>query len=360
MKNTFPYVEHYIEFLGGYRDASGALYGLFNQQQPPINLARYDVNIVESLACQTSETKLGYTDRQAELARKLVSKYKKQLSNLPTPIIAPGLDENLDYRMPIRQIDRRRRVFIEQDKFILKFPFDSELINALKKQLKEGQGTGKWNDEEKTWALGMTESTLNWILAVKDIYNFETSEDLDKLAQAMLERERTAYKLELKLVNDELVITNAATSLIEYINENLGGLDLNNLVRLVDYSSVLGYSVDTSLVERLNIDKEFIPWLVNKTIKLDKDLEEAQALDKVIEYARLTNRLPVYLYQGQTKIKKNTDGKDLVYLDRDSEATIEPRLLVTTTTFMIGHKRARWLQSAEKIAIINNASHTTD
>lgn len=360
MKNTFSYVEDYIEFMGGYRDAGGTLYGLFDQRQPPISLARYDVKLITSLASQTSESCIGYTDRQAELARRLVSKYKKQLANLPTPIIAPTLEEHLGFRMSLRRIDRRRRVYVEQDKFILKFPFDSELINSLKKQLKEGQGSGHWDNQNKTWALGMTESTLNWIMAVKDHHNVEISDDVEKLAQAMLAREQSDYRIELVLDNDTLSITNAASSLLDYIEHKLGGLQLDNLVKLVDNSSVLGYTVSQEILSRLNINNKYHNWLIKKQIKLDTNLEEAQTLDNVIEYARLTDRLPVYLYQGQNLAKKPSDNPDLVYLDRDSDPTIEPRLLVTTTTFMIGHKRARWLQSAEKIAIINNASNTTD
>lgn len=360
MKTTFSYVEDYIEFLGGYRDAVGTLYGLFNQTPPPINLARYDVNLVTSLACQTSESRISYTDRQAELARRIVSKYRKQLGNLPTPVVAPTLDEPLSFRMPIRQIDRRRRVYLEDGKFVLKFPFDSELINALKKQLKEGQGSGKWNEDDKTWSLGITESTLNWILAVKDLYTIEISDDIQALAQALLLCEQTPYQIELELQDQKLVITNAAASLLDYVEQKLGGLSLDNLVKLVDNSSVLGYTVSNDIMQRLNIDSDIKNWLVSKQIKLEKNLEEEQALDKVIEYARLTDRLPVYLYRGQSKVKLENNREHLVYLDRDSDPKLEPRLLVTTTAFMIGHKRARWLQSAEKIAIINNASDTTD
>jgi hypothetical protein len=360
MKTTFSYVEDYIEFLGGYRDAAGTLYGLFNQTQPPINLARYDVNLVTSLASQTSESRISYTDRQAEIARRIVSKYKKQLGNLPTPVVAPTIDEPLGFRMSIRQIDRRRRVYLEDNKFILKFPFDSELINALKKHLKDGQGSGKWNEDDKTWSLGITESTLNWLLAVKETYNIEISDDIQVLAQSLLKCEQISYKIELILQDQKLVITNAAASLLEYIEQKLGGLSLDNLIKLVDNSSILGYTVSDELLQRLNIDSDIKNWLVNKQIKLEKSLEEEQALDKVIEYARLTDRLPVYLYQGQSRIRIENNNEQLIYLDRDSDPKLEPRLLVTTTAFMIGHKRARWLQSAEKIAIINNASDTTN
>jgi uncharacterized protein YgfB (UPF0149 family) len=360
MKNTFDYVEHYIEFLGGYRDANGGLYGLFGQTKPPVNLARYDVNIINSLAAQTAETHLGYTDKQADLARRLVSKYRRQLSNLPTPVLAPELSEPLSFRLQIRQIDRRRLVYIEDSKFAVKFPFDSDLINSLKKQLKEGQGSGKWNNSDKTWNLAMTESTLNWLMAVEKPFKLELSDEVKKMAQQLLDSENQTYKIELTLKDQELEITNAASGLLEYIKDHFGGLGMENLTTLVDNSSVLGYTVNPAVLDKLNIDKEFTPWLLKRMFNIDGDLEEEHTLDKVIEYARLTNRLPVYLYQGQTKYNIKNDLNEIVYLDRDTDPDVKPRLLVTTTTFMIGHKRARWLQSAEKIVILNNASNTTD
>ena len=48
MKPTFDYVEDYMEFIGGWRDASGKLRGLFDTVPSPISLARYDVKVVES------------------------------------------------------------------------------------------------------------------------------------------------------------------------------------------------------------------------------------------------------------------------------------------------------------------------
>ena len=206
----------------------------------------------------------------------------------------------------------------------------------------------------------MTESTLNWIMVAQDHFNLEVSDDVKQLGQQMLDSEQQTYKIELTLSDQQPTINNAATSLLDYVETSLGGLSMDNLVRLVDNSSVLGYTVNETILDRLNTNKEFLPWMLKKQFKLTKALDETQALDKVIEYARLTDRLPVYLYQGQTKASVTNTNPDIVYLDSDSDPTIRPKLLVTTTTFMIGHKRARWLQSAEKVAIINNASDTTD
>ena len=203
---------------------------------------------------------------------------------------------------------------------------------------------------------------MNWLMVVQEPFKLELSDEVKKLAEQLISTEQNSYKIELTFASDhKLEIKNAAPSLVEYIQDNLGGLNDQNLITLVDNSSVLGYTVDDKVLAHLNTNKEFVPWLIKRQFKLSKKLDEEQALDKVIEYARLTNRLPVYLYQGQTLLSRDTNkNPDIVYLDRNSDPEIQPKLLVTTTTFMIGHKRARWLQTAEKIAIINNASDTPD
>jgi hypothetical protein len=75
----FSSVEDYIEVINGDRDATtGRLYGLFDSRPPIINLARYDVQILDSMS-QATQSGRSLTDKQADLAVKIVLKYRKQL-----------------------------------------------------------------------------------------------------------------------------------------------------------------------------------------------------------------------------------------------------------------------------------------
>ena len=72
-------------------------------------------------------------------------------------------------------------------------------------------------------------------------------------------------------------------------------------------------------------------------------------MDQIVEYAKLVNRLPVYVYE--TGIPK-ADTQDIVYLSRSNALDIKPKLLVSLSSLMIGSKKESWRNSAEKIIVI--------
>lgn len=344
---TFTYIEEYVEFIGGYRDSSGKKLGLFSQVPSPLSLARYDVSIVSSLACQTAEDNKSYTDKQSLLAVKLVDKYRKQLANLKTPIFLPEKAESLPFKLGIRQVDRSKKVYLDDNKFVVKFPYDTKLIEIVKKQIREGYGLAKFDNEEKCWKMAMTEHMLNWIMAICPQNGFEIDGDVLELYNKMLEAEKQDFKIELDIVGDTPVISNAPNGLLEYIEEKLGGMSLDNLLLLVDNSEVLGYTISDAVKEAVKIQyPEFEKLIRKRKVNLKKDVD---ALAKVVEYARSVNRLPIHVYETGLP-KKSTD--EIIYLNRGLGYEVSPKLLVTTTSLMIGSRKESWLTNSEKIVII--------
>lgn len=72
-------------------------------------------------------------------------------------------------------------------------------------------------------------------------------------------------------------------------------------------------------------------------------------MEYLIGYAKLVNRLPVYVYE--TGIPK-ADTADIVYLTRSKSLDIKPKLLVSMSSLMIGSKKESWRNNAEKIMVI--------
>ena len=344
---TFKYVEDYIEFIAGYRDISGRQYGLFETVPSPISLARYDVKIIDSMAEQTIYHNKGYTDKQAELAIRLVEKYRKQFGQLKPPVILP---EKLDqFKYGIRQVDRTKRISIKDDKVVVKFPYDTKLIDLVRVQNRQGQGTGNFDQETKEWIMGLTESMINWAVTIGQSHNIEISDEVMAYYDKIIEQEKTEYKIELVRTDTGFAITNAAQSLIDYINEHHGGFGADNLVQLMDMSEVLGYTVEPSLHKDLfeQVDSPFMTLMVTRrkhTFKQDK-----VTLEQIVEYARKVNRLPVHVYE--TGLPK-TSTDEIVYLNRGFDANISPRLLVSKTALMVGTKKQAWIANAEKIFIL--------
>ena len=79
---TFDYVEDYLEVITGYRDlVTGKVTQSWSwTMNPIINLARYDVKVLESMTVSVAQSQ-PLTERQAELLCKIILKYERQLAN---------------------------------------------------------------------------------------------------------------------------------------------------------------------------------------------------------------------------------------------------------------------------------------
>lgn len=340
---TFEFVEDYIEYIGGYRTAAGKSLVFFEVTGTPLSLARYDVKIIDSLSIQTSELNRPYTDKQAELAVKIIKKYERQLNN--NNVFLP--DALTNYRFGLREVDRTKKLFIQKNKIILKFPYDTKLLPLVKRYSKESDGYAKFDYDAKYWILGFTEPMLNWSVSLARANNFEIDYQIEHLYERMLAVEQTNYKIELCEVDGRFTITNAASSLKDYVTEQLGGFSKDNLIRLLDNASVLGYTVDPALFSLLPTDlDQFKPLIANRQIKLSaKDWN----LNRIKQYAIMTDRLPMYAYDSKLDWKESDDVK---FINRSSNHDLVPKLLVTNTSMMIGPKKQSWLAKAEKIVIL--------
>ena len=117
---TYSHVEDYIELIAGYKDVNGrSKYSIFQLPESPISLARYDVKVLESFGEQCRNG-TAFTDRQAKLAVDLVVKYERQLFKLKVDITPVKVQPV--FRVPLREIDRTTRVWIEDDQIKMRFP----------------------------------------------------------------------------------------------------------------------------------------------------------------------------------------------------------------------------------------------
>lgn len=373
---TYNHVEDYLELLAGYHPTSviGTSLTTPTSKLLDVSLARYDVAIVESMA---QHTMFGgsLTDKQAELTVALILKYKRQFAKA-------GIDvspvEHPIFRKPIRFIDRTKRLEIENEILTLHFPYDKQLISDLNAFQKTSQGHAVFNHNDKVWRFGLTETNIYWLVSWARINNINVSPEVQKLYDLVAEAELTPYEIKLVQTENGLAIVNAADSLVEYINNNLGGFGLDNLVKLIDYAGVLGYTIDED-VRRFAFSK------YNSHLQIFGDCRQIyisptdNAMEAILEYAKAANRYPVCIYDpglgnefdfsqfSPTEILRcNYSGKldrsdydldnvKLVYANK-----IPPRwehpipLLVSTVEMMYGGKRMDWLNRAEKVIFLCN------
>lgn len=364
---TYQYVEDYLELLGGYDP--NTLSGLiFPNNSKKISLARYDIQIVESMSASTIMG-TALTDKQAELAVKLILKYRRQFANC-------GVDvrpcETPVYRMPPRKIDRSKLIYLDNDRIVVKFPYDSVMIKELQSYKNESQGYTKFDREDKVWYLGLTEQNVNWAVAWGKAMGFAIDPQVEAIFDLVIAAEQQSY--EIKLIKNSIgyEVTNAAPSLIEYINKHVGGFGLDNLVNLIDHSGVLEYDIDDAVIDQCL--SEYPAALVILGMQHNTHLVPSpENLNMIFDYAEITDRYPVCIYNPTlfdmdlSRFKE----EDIVYFDRNGKtktSDYDPYrvkvvyahkipttwnfpvpLMVTTFEMMYGGKRMDWTQRAEKI-----------
>jgi len=367
-----PHVEDYIEIIAGYRKPDGTQnYSIFTVGESPVSLARYDMKIIPSLAEQTLGQNKGYTDKQARLAADLVLKYERQLFKLGIdvePVRTP------QYRLPIREIDRSTRVWVETDTIKLKFPYDPELIDTVRTATKESKGQFKYNRDTRIHEAALTEWNLNWIHAFAQQHNFNIDVSVKDLMKLVLATEQTDFKIELQYANQGLTVANAEASLIDYVTDSLGGFALSNILTLCDHAPVLGYSVhkdiETDVIR--NFNTRFWSLCANRQLKVDTGTS-GNLIKDLIDYAELTCRFPIFVYEPDlsgrllaefTKffpdqivnftnksanniIDSNTK---IVYTSKIPKQPVERiPLMVSGAGMLYGGDRQMWIQAAEKV-----------
>ena len=377
---TFNHIEDYLEVLGGYREITAkglSPINIFGIAGSAVNLARYDVAIVQSMAAHTS---LGgsLTDRQSELAVKLVAKYQRQFATKGVDVL-PSV-QNPQFRTAPRVIDRSKSIDIVNGEVHVKFPYDKVMVPAVTAAAKQSKGRFVFDRELKLWRLGLTESNVNWAASFGAEYGFEVGQQVQQLMQLILECEQTNYRIELGTHNGVMTITNAEPSLLKYIDAHLGGLGAHNLIKLIDHAPVLGYTVHADITAA--IETEFDPIVCgvmqNKeshVMRLDPADSGQDLLESMAQYAELVNRWPICIYEpdasnrlrdsaarlfAASEILDTTDKKVTIPLDlvgikcvyfNKLKRSWKHRIpiLISTNAMLHGSEKQATLQVAEKV-----------
>ena len=205
----------------------------------PISLANYDVGFINN-AVRSINKGEGLSDRQRELTIKLVTKYTRQFKRLGIDVTE--IVQRPVFSSPLRQVDRTRHIDIEDDKIIIKFPYNKEMIrefNALSKKLRSLKTV--FDKPEKRYITEYNEYNLmaifNWSAKHKFEYA-DTFMDIQKKCKNILFK-RENHAIQLVVNNDSCTLNNAPTSLLEWWNENM-----NNKSRMDQIVTAANQNID--------------------------------------------------------------------------------------------------------------------
>jgi hypothetical protein len=375
---TYDHVEDYLEVIAGKRDLAGNASTspmLFWDAVPIVSLARYDVNFVDSVTDSTMQGR-PLTDKQAELACKLILKYRKQLHAKGVdvdPVLIPK------YRRTLRMIDRSCSLGLRGDQLELKFPYDVKMIEVIRDFLKQSQGGGVFDKNSKTWLIDRSEFNINYLVSWCRANNFHIDPTVQAWQDGIVAMESQPYAIELaRDATGRLTIANAEFSLLEYLQEQNIGFEESDLLRLADMSSVLGYEISNDL--RMELDATIGSDMSVLVTAKEYDIHgDTSLVERIYRYAQLVNRLPVVVYFSDPSQDLNmwqrVLGPDVVHVHRGRElpnfdahqviiTTLPVRdvgripMLVSHNGLMLGAEKMMMLQNSEKIIYFNQKLRT--
>lgn len=378
--NKFKHVEDYIEVINGDRNpTTGVPYGVFDGTDVIISLARYDVKVINSMS-QSTLAGVGLTDRQAELAVKIILKYQRQLESVNidvSPVNTPI------FRIPLRFVDRSESLTLNQEtnKLELKFPYNTTHIDTIRSLAKQSAGQWAFNIDRKVWVIALTELNLIAAYTFASLNKFAIDPEVKRLVDMVEQVESTPYAIQLVKHGEGYTIENAEQSLIDYVENECGGFTSDNLLRLVDVAPMLGFVVPETLLYSV-IDHSKSNWkqtreLLSKLRVTFPPSFDEESVSSVIEYARMTNRYPIYVYEPDMSrnaytalvapyfsenevltvetLNKSVDWADseqpkVVYFTKFGSEWSRPiPLLISTHGMMYGAGRILMLQKAKKV-----------
>lgn len=365
---TYSTVEDYLEVLAGKRDlVTGALRPaswLGYEFKPIVNLARYDTGFLDTVTDATINGQ-SLTDRQAELAIKVINKYQRQLTNkgIDTMAIDPPR-----YRNPVRVLDRSRKCWLDEHSIQLRFPYNEQMIQQMRELAKTRQGRILFDKEAKVWKSDLGEYNLNFLVSWAKSNDFEIDQRLTDMLDEIIQEEQRDFKIRLTLDGENLVIENAATSLVEYIQSQGLEMKIDNLLQIADMSSVLGFEIDQDLKQV--IDKLMGGPLSVFVFQRNYELAGvATQLKRIVDYATMVDRLPVVVFdpspnsslpmyqsllpEDQIQVIKNNREIDpnakLIFTHRPLHDMKRIPLLISHVGLLVGAEKNIMLQNAEKI-----------
>lgn len=365
---SYPHVEDYLEVIAGKKNLPGVVVvnNFWTPYAPIINLARYDNSFLDNVTDQTMNGG-ALTDRQAELAVKLITKYRRQLhaQNIEVPDMTVPM-----FRRALRIVDRSKSAGVDGDKIYLKFPYDSKTIDVIRSMSKQSQGSMVFDRETKIWKLALTEYNVNWVYEYAKQNDFAVDQRLQDLMQQILVVENQGYEICLTRHEHKLQIDNAHENLTRYLEQKIGNFELHNTNRLVDHASILGYKVSQDLINQT--EEQFGGSTLLLMMNREYDFNQGEYIEqRVINYASVVNRYPIVVFnptavQNQEQWTKHFNESEIQVIQNKSTVDIDPKakliytqkalknmssipLLVSYVGMMIGTDKQLMSGAAEKI-----------
>lgn len=267
-----------------------------------IHVSNFDEKISTSLAHQVMQGK-AFTHKQAEIALRLVKKYRNQFQRAGVQNIDQMLETPL-YKFSLRTIDQSKSVQIDPvtKKFVVKFPFNQTLVTSLRNLNQQEKLTrAEWDQERKWWTLEPNEVSLSFIansLSNDFELDDQIKEYIEKYDQIRnnfedyvptLVKDNGTYKF--KNIKTEFETTDLLTALVEsaklavHVYDDTVSSELKEyvktepLAKIYEHNHNQKFFIDKSKYARLDVLRLIKNMNVNTAIYVDENIS-AESLNK--------------------------------------------------------------------------------
>jgi hypothetical protein len=275
---TLRYVEDYLEFLYGTMDKEGSSTSVFNYSvstNNKIKLATYDKSPVSSMGAFCAKARSEsyescLTDKQVDLARKIITKYRRQF--LSHGIVLPENENDIELRHPVRSIDRSKYLKhdVENKQLHLKFPYDPKKISTLHDYVGSSAGKAEWSNSDRKWTFDLTEGNLAKVLELFQQEDLKIDETLTEIVTDMLSASQKDLP-RIAVRDNKLALVNCNPRVNEYLDsKNWDPNDLDKVASWTSRAIALGLEADESILDLLmeKYDNDVLNIIINRKVTL--------------------------------------------------------------------------------------------
>jgi len=255
----------YIEDLVSYLD-----------QNNQIGITLWDAGVLASFCTQISNGN-GFTEKQVQLAVKIIKKYKLKIVNFSTPAEIEHLINSPVCRIPVRFISQAMyKISIVEDSTYGKmikaeFPYHQSFVDIIRKNRHE-LGHAVWDKDQKAWMFNLSEHNIRFLrdlfkehkTAIDDEF-LNLSSQIDSIVEKMenyvpmlvLENGMPAYKNVPPQV-PTLTSNTIIPALFEARNYGITTCDdnINSLINAEELNSVTSTFLNTPTTDELVVDSK--------------------------------------------------------------------------------------------------------
>jgi hypothetical protein len=272
------------------------------------NVNSYDKTVINSFKNQIS-LNVGMTEKQSQLAIKLIKRYKSDLEDFAGSAVQ-GIIDSPQFKLAIRRSVSTRTIKIitdnDQQKFIeARFPYDENVLTKIR-NFKSSSKIRRWDKESSAWIFDLSEEHIKFLIELFDQNQFEYDEEFQNYVEQ--------YNLIISniekyapMLGGDLIIKNAP----KYMPKIKG----TDIIESVFQARRMGVTLwDDSIDQYLKSDQinpiiqKFLYKDVTQEIELGKGPKDLQCLELIIKHLGPT----LFVIPGGSELEKTNLSYDIL------------------------------------------------